>query len=167
VDKTVSVYGLGIGDTGRDRQALRRFERLAEWLTNPGRWLPADVEVSSYEPERYRGVFVEEDPEGSDLQRWPWTDLMPSDLRKFPAAAAISQADLTADQVSLVASVPNGGASGIGIASPDGQAAWRLSLRPLLPDDASLPAVEPTAPVTPSPAPEDPTHDDYAYEDSA
>ena len=63
---------------------------------------------------------------------------------------AISQADLTPEQVALLTD-PNGGAYGFGIASPDGQSAWRLSVRPMLPDEAPLPPSAPAvAPASPS-----------------
>jgi hypothetical protein len=173
VVKTVSAYGLGFGNEGRDRGMLRRLERLPEHLADPTAWLPADAAVAEHSPMRYRGIFVEDDPEDPDLVPWPWTDLSPADLQPLEDAVAFSQADLTPDQVALVTDVPNGGATGIAIASPDGQAAWRLSFRPLLPDQPPLPATEDDEA---SPAPQ-PTirprvtgadiQDRYAYVDSA
>jgi hypothetical protein len=156
VARTVSIYGLGFGE-GRARRALRRFERLATRLSGPRGWLPADVAVSDYRPERYRGVFLEEDPESADLVPWPWDDLSPADLRPFEDAHAYSQADLTPEQVARVIDAADGGQTAIAIASPDGQLAWRLFLRPSLPDDALLPpVVEPAASATPAaqPSPE-------------
>jgi hypothetical protein len=172
VDKTVSVYGLGFGEEGPDRQTLRRLARLSAHLLDPSRWAPAHTSIDEYEPERYRGIFVEDDPEGPDLTAWPWSDLTPSDLQPLGDAVAFSQADLTPEQVALLAQVPNGGAYGIAIASPDGQAAWRLSIRPLLPDEDLLPAPAPSpsagpaAPIAPHPD-DQYTTDDYAYEVSA
>jgi hypothetical protein len=168
VAKTVSVYGLGIAE-GRDRRELRRFERLASSLTDPQAWLPADVTVSDYLPERYRGVFLEEDPETTGLVPWPWEDLSPADLQPLDDAVAYSQADLTTGQVALVIDAAGGGRSAIAFASPDGQLAWRLFLRPLLPDEALLPVVEPAASAVPTaePSPQTATADAYAYEDSA
>ena len=149
VDKTVSVYGLGFGD-GPQRRALRKLERLGVRLTDPRTWLPADVTVSEYQPELYRGVFTEDDPEGADVMPWPWTDLSPADLQPLEDAVAYSQVDLRPDQVAVVTDMLDGSASGVAIASPDGQAAWRLSVRPLLPDEAPLPAA---APASPAPGP--------------
>lgn len=149
VDKTVSVYGLGFGD-GQQRPAMRRFERLAARLTDPRTWLSANVTVSEYQPELYRGVFTEDDPEGTGLMPWPWTDLSPADLQPLEDAVAYSQVDLRPDQVTDVADILDGSASAVAIASPDGQAAWRLSVRPLLPDEAPLPAA---APASPAPSP--------------
>jgi hypothetical protein len=163
VDKTVSAYGLGFGDEGRDRRMLRRLERLAELLADPRSWLPTDAAVADHTPARYRGIFVEDDPEGPDLVPWPWTDLLPTDLQPLGDAVAFSHADLTPDQVALVTDVPNGGAVGIAIASPDGQAAWRLSLRPLLPDEATLPAADPGAAPAPPPTAAPPATDDDYY----
>ena len=105
---------------------------------------------------------------------WPWTDLSPADLQPLEDAVAYSQVDLRPDQVAVVADMPDGSASGIAIASPDGQAAWRLSVRPLLPDEAPLPPPHPLRPLpsaTTLPTPVDartttPT-DAYAYVDSA
>ena len=161
IDKTVSVYGLGFGDEGPDREAIRRFETLAASLADPDAWLPDGAAVTDFEPLVYRGVFTEDDPEGPELVPWPWDDLTPADLQPVEDATAISQADLTPEQVALVTEVPNGGAFGIAIASPDGQAAWRLSIRPLLPDDAS-PAAAPTASATPAPLPAA-SEDEYDY----
>jgi hypothetical protein len=162
-EKTVSIYGLGFGDEGPDRDALRSFEALAADLSDPGAFLPEGTDAVAYEPHQYRGVFTEDDPAGPDLVPWPWDDLAPDDLQPVEDATAISQADLTPGEVALVTDVPNGGAFGIAIASPDGQAAWRLSIRPLLPDDASLTA-EPApsaAPTSPPPSSED--EYDYGY----
>ena len=69
---------------------------------------------------------------------WPWTDLSPADLQPLEDAVAYSQVDLRPDQVAVVTDMLDGSASGIAIASPDGQAAWRFSVRPLLPDEAPL-----------------------------
>ena len=150
--KSVSVYGLGFSDEGPDRDALGRFLRLAKSLTAPDRWLPRDAEVTDYEPLLYRGVFIEDDPEGPGLLPWPWEDLTPADLIPNEDAAAISQADLTAGQAARVAEVPNGGAFDIAIAAPDGGAAWRLGLRPLLPDESPLEPAGAGATATATPA---------------
>jgi hypothetical protein len=163
VAKTVSVYGLGFSEEGPDREALATFLDLAELLTDPGAWLPDRAEVNAYEPPFYRGVFTEDDPDGPGLLPWPWDDLTPADLIPHPDASAISQADLTTDQVARVAEVPNGGAFDIAIASPDGMAAWRLALRPMLPDEVAL---EPTAPLetsTPGTGPATEDEDDSGY----
>jgi hypothetical protein len=58
-----------------------------------------------------------------------------------------------------VADVPNGGAFDIAIAAPDGMAAWRLALRPMLPDEVALESV--SAVPTAAPAADD--EDDYGY----
>jgi hypothetical protein len=150
--KSVSVYGLGFSDEGPDRDALGRFLRLAKSLTDPDRWLPRDAEVTDYEPLLYRGVFIEDDPAGPDLLPWPWEDLTPADLIRNEDATAISQADLTAEQAARVAEVPNGGAFDIAIAAPDGAAAWRLGLRPLLPDERPLAPAAAGSTATPTPA---------------
>jgi hypothetical protein len=170
VDKTVSIYGLGFGD-GPRRRSLRGFERLAARLSDPRTWLPADVSVSEYEPALYRGIFTEDDPEGTEVMPWPWTDLSPADLQPVGDAVAYSQVDLRPEQVAVVADQAGGSASGIAISSPDGLAAWRLSVRPLLPDEVPLPAA---APASPAPSPSaatsptsDAASDAYAYADSA
>jgi hypothetical protein len=165
VDKTVSVYGLGVGD-GPQRRALRRFERLGARLTDPRTWLPAGVSVTEYQPELYRGVFAEDDPEGTGVMPWPWTDLSPADLQPVADAVAYSQVDLRPDQVALVTDMLDESATATAIASPDGQAAWRFSVRPLLPDEARLPAAAPASPApirsaTASPTPVE--ADDDAY----
>jgi hypothetical protein len=108
--------------------------------------------VTDYEPLLYRGVFIEDDPAGPDLLPWPWEDLTPADLIRNEDATAISQADLTAEQAARVAEVPNGGAFDIAIAAPDGAAAWRLGLRPLLPDERPLAPAAAGSTATPTPA---------------
>ena len=162
VDKTVSAYALGLDVRGPDRAAYRRFLRLAELLADFDAWLPADAEVSVFEPSAYRGVFVDDDPELPDAVPWPWTDLAPTDLLPLPDAPAVLQADLTPAQVALVSDVPTGGASGLTLKAPDGSAAWRLSIRPLLPDEPLLLDVAPgtadAGPVETAPS------DGHAYE---
>jgi hypothetical protein len=119
--------------------------------------------VTDFVPPLYRGIFTEDDPEGPDLVPWPWEDLTPADLQPVEDATAISQADLTPEQVALVTEVPNGGAFGIPVAAPDGESAWRLAVRPILPEERLL-AATPTASATPAPAPPaTEVEDDYGY----
>jgi hypothetical protein len=160
VSKTVSVYGLGFSDEGPDREALAVFLELAELLAGPDAWLPEGADVTTFAPLLYRGVFTEDDPLGPDLIPWPWEDLTPADLTPHAEATSISQADLTPEQVGRLADVPSGGAFDIAISAPDGTAAWRLALRPLLPDEAALlPAQPASTPTATTPADEG----DYGY----
>jgi hypothetical protein len=147
IAKTVSVYGLGFGDAGGDERTLRRLDHLATRLQRPRRWLPAGVPVTRFKPRVYRGVFVEEDPERAGLLAWPWDDLSPDDLHPVQDAPALSQADLTPQQVAILGA---GSVTGSLIASPDGSAAWRLSVRPLLPDEAALDVAAPAGSPAPS-----------------
>lgn len=160
--KTVSVYALGLGVEGPDRRAYRRFHRLADVLADFDARLPSDAVVTTFEPATYRAVFVEDDPEQPGLLAWPWTDLGPADLVAVPDAPAILQADLTPEQAALVTAVPSGGTAGIGVLAPDGTAAWRLSVRPLLPDEPMAFMPEP-APPDSQPTEPAPT-DGQAYE---
>ena len=70
---------------------------------------------------------------------WPWSDLSPVDLQPLHDAPAISQADLTPEQVALVTDVPSGGAFDIAVAAPDGQAAWRTGPAPDAPRRSPAP----------------------------
>jgi hypothetical protein len=163
VDKSVSVYALGLDVEGPDRRAYRRFLRLAELLADFDAWLPEDAEVGFFQPAVYRAIFVDDDPEQFDAVPWPWTDLVRADLVPVPDAPAVLEADLTPAQAALVSEVPTGGATGIIVLAPDASAAWRLSVRPLLPDEPMIliPGPEAADDGTGDPSP---TDDQEAYE---
>ena len=142
VRKSVAVHGLGLGAPGPDHEAQEGLAELAGRLADFDRYLPTDAVVSTYQPPAYRAVFNEEDPEASDLIPWPWIDLSPDALGSIPGVPAMRVADLRAEQAALLAELPSGGVSGIGIILVDGRA-YRVSMRPLLPDE-----IEPTQEAT-------------------
>jgi hypothetical protein len=80
IDKTVSVYALGIdGPDIPDSTDRRKLGLLAEVLRA---FDPGEAPASAYQPERYRGV-LQEPWEGLDTESaidWPWPDVMPVDF---------------------------------------------------------------------------------------
>jgi hypothetical protein len=136
LDKTVEVYGLGIeGPDVPDPQIRKAMARLAERLTG---WdLLSSIQVIAYVPERYRAVLTEDPaiPQGGP-RSWPWSTIAPSDFVLDPNGLQVPNRVLTAAEVAETGlSNLEGGAWGISLASPGGGGAYRLTLRPLLPDE--------------------------------
>lgn len=144
VTKSVSVYALGIGpQSGPDAPMYAAFEDLANLLSTfeeqieKGQVLTAEV----YQPETYRVVLTEASLEQPDLVDWPWSGLTLDDFGPFPQNESFRLAGLTPDQMAEVTPVPSGGSFGMAIRSPDGESAFYLQWRPLLPGEPLEPAV--------------------------
>ncbi len=138
LDKSVSVYALGLEDTqSPDFPARQAFQVLAERLSgfdNPA--LGAEI----YRPERYRGVLMKQDvPLGpGEPVAWPWPAIKPTDFASpaDPNVANFPRRVLTAEEVAaLMLADLEGGATGIQLRSPGGKDLYNLSLRPLLPEE--------------------------------
>jgi hypothetical protein len=137
VDKTVSVYALGIdAQPGGDAAIRAAFVSLAERLRDfdHGGQITSDV----YRPERYRGVLVEGGGFGQPARPWPWSDLRPEDFQPSgnPDGPKLPSRVLTPEQAAApgVTGI-EGGVQGIVLEGPAGTA-YSFVLRPLLPDEA-------------------------------
>jgi hypothetical protein len=137
VDKTVSVYALGM-DTqgGADAPARAAFQKLKEKLTDFDQG--GSIDTAVYEPKAFRGVLFDgTGMQAPDVRTWPWKDLKVTDFAndadpnglQFPHrtldAAEVGQLDVKDFQ---------GGFQGLPLAGSDGKL-YTLSLRPLLPGD--------------------------------
>jgi hypothetical protein len=136
VDKTVSVYALGIdGPDVPDATARRAFAVLAEVLRA---FDPGDAAAAPYRAERYRGVLSESYGQATAPIGWPWPSLTPADFSTSagPGGSGYPSYTLSAAQVAALGlDGLEGGAQGIELRDPDGSTVRLLALRPLLPGE--------------------------------
>lgn len=137
VDKTVSVYALGMDTQGGvDAPARAAFQKLRDKLIDFDQG--GSIETAVYEPKAFRGVlFDAAGIQAPDVRTWPWRDLKVTDFTndadpnglQFPHrtldAAHIRELDVKTFQ---------GGFQGLPLAAIDGRL-YTLSVRPLLPDE--------------------------------
>lgn len=144
VQKTVSAYNLSVEAMGPDGAILRRLAELAQLLGSFERQVAAGQVVSAepYQPPSYRAWLTEGFGDGPVVE-WPWEDLDPEDFQTPPDAFA-PLAELSPEQVTLIADEPTGGIMGLLVEGEDGQL-LSLSVRPLLPGEELLPP-KPEAP---------------------
>ena len=138
VDKTVSVYALGM-DTqgGADAPARAAFQKLAAKLADfdQGGTFPTAI----YQPAAYRAVLFEAPGvQAPDIRAWPWPDLKVTDFTPDadPNGLQFPHRTLEPDEVAkLGVKDVQGGFQGMVLTGSDGKL-YTLSLRPLLPGDA-------------------------------
>jgi hypothetical protein len=139
LDKKVDVYALGIEGPDVPDAAIRAaMGRLAEQLR--GMDALSSVEARSYEPQRYRGVLLEDPgiPAGGP-RVWPWTDIQPSDfvIRNDPDGPSAPIRVMTPEEVAATGlDRLEGGASAIFLRGPGDAKVYSLAVRPLLPDES-------------------------------
>jgi len=138
LDKTVSVYALGLDGEGvPDLPARAAFQRLAERLMNIDNDGAFFTDV--YVPEAYRGILIDEGgfADGAPMP-WPFADLTEDDFTVDPTNQNLQFPSrvMTPDEAAELG-IENfeGGLSGISIRSPDGSTTYSFALRPLLPDE--------------------------------
>jgi hypothetical protein len=137
VDKTVSVYALGM-DTqgGADAPARAAFQKLAAKLTDFDQGGTIDTAV--YRPKSFRGIlFDAAGIQAPDVRKWPWKDLKVTDFSNAadPNGLQLPHRTLDAAEVGqLDVKDFQGGFQGLPLAGTDGKL-YTLSLRPLLPDE--------------------------------
>lgn len=138
LDKTVSVYALGIDSSATPDQAIRaRFQQLSDLLS------AFDTQVRTgratgagpYDPPAYRAVLSEAQgvPGDVDVRGWPWDDLTLADFKPRPNDGR-RYAVITLDQARLLGASPQGGLFPVAVRGPDG-VTYTIALRPLLPDE--------------------------------
>jgi hypothetical protein len=137
VDKTVSVYALGM-DTqgGADAPARAAFQKLAQRLTDFDQG--GAFETAVYEPQAYRAVLIEAPGvQAPDVRQWPWPDVNVTDFKPDadPNGFQLPRRTITPAEIQKL-DVKNfqGGFQGLVLKAPDGKL-YTLSVRPLLPDD--------------------------------
>jgi hypothetical protein len=135
-EKVVSVYALfeGVDPTAPDPVDRAGMAQLQTLLTNfETEAAESLTDVGVYEPELYRVTLLEGFGEPtSEPMEWPWDDLTMDDFATGDEPGAIGL--LTAEQVSQIMEVPNGGQFGIWLEDPDGTV-LQAAVRPLLPDE--------------------------------
>jgi hypothetical protein len=139
VDKTVSVYALGM-DTqgGADAPARAAFQKLAERLADFDKG--GTLETAVYQPQAYRGVLFEAPGiQAPDIRKWPWPDLKVTDFKldADPNGLQFPHRTMTAAEVEkLNVKEFQGGFQGLVLTGSDGKL-YTFSLRPLLPGETS------------------------------
>jgi hypothetical protein len=149
LDKHVSVYALGMGDsTSPDAAAYAALSNLGQLLsTFEAQVAKGQVQsVQVYQPSAYRGFLTDTDAGQPDVVAWPWTDLTQADFKADSNDPSVRVAELTPDQVAKVTPVPSGGVYSIPIQTADGTF-HNLALRPMLPGDTLKPADFPPQPL--------------------
>lgn len=140
VEKTVSVYALGIDPQAGSPDAAARagFAKLAQALT--GIEKGGVITATDYEPAAYRGVLIDSGGmQAPDARPWPWDDIEPTDFQPDadPNGLQIPHLTLTSAQVEALGITDYaGGLQNVPLTGSDG-GAYTLSVRPLLPDEAS------------------------------
>lgn len=135
ITKSVAVYALGIDNPQQqDRPERAGFLTLAEALRNFGAQVERGnaTDAGRYEPESYRAILVESQPQG-ELLEWPWDDLTLDDFSADEEFSPLN-AIITKEQALVVHEEPFGGLMGILVEAPDGTP-YSLNLRPLLPEE--------------------------------
>ncbi len=133
VDKTVTVYALGLEAGGQVDPARRAFVRLDERLRGltSGGTLGGPV----WTADRWRGVLTEAGGVG-EARPWPWRDFGPADFRQATDEVPMPHRTLSpADVAVLGLDGIEGGFHGLLLAGPNG-VTYTFGLRPLLPDEA-------------------------------
>ena len=138
VNKTVSVYALGIEDANAtDLVPRRAFRSLADRLRDFDRG--GTIATDVYLPDSFRAVLVERegDPQAKPIA-WPWPDLKMSDFKaniNGVGAQQFPHRTITAvDVLELGLGDLPGGVQGVTLTGPDGKI-YSLILRPLLPHE--------------------------------
>jgi hypothetical protein len=138
LDKTVSVYALGMDDpTSTDLLARAAFQKLAAALSDFDQG--GSIPTQAFTPERYRGILLDGGPGAPNARKWPWAALKPADF-VAPGDPNSFQLPVRVLAVGEVAELGiegvEGGLTGATFIGSDGKF-YAFSLRPLLPDDAS------------------------------
>jgi hypothetical protein len=136
VDKTVSVYALGMEVQDADAPARAAFQKLAQRLTDFDQG--GTFETVVYEPGAYRGILMgAAGVQAPDMRQWPWPDLKVTDFKPDadPNGLQFPHRTMTAEEIAKL-DVKNfqGGFQGLVLTGSDAKP-YTLSLRPLLPDD--------------------------------
>jgi len=137
VDKTVSVYALGLDVQGiPDAPARAAFSKLAQRLTDFDQG--GTLETAEYEPTAYRAVLFEAPGvQAPDVRAWPWPDLKVTDFKPDadPNGLQFPHRTMTAEEIAkLDVTDFQGGFQNLVLTGSDGKL-YTLSVRPLLPDD--------------------------------
>jgi hypothetical protein len=137
VDKTVSVYALGMDVQGdADAPARAAFQRLAQRLTDFDRG--GTLETAEFEPSAYRAVLFEAPGvQAPDVRAWPWPDLKVTDFKPDadPNGLQFPHRTMTAEEIAkLDVEDFQGGFQNLVLTGSDGKL-YTLAVRPLLPDD--------------------------------
>lgn len=141
LDKTVSVYALGMeAEPGPDSTIRKQMAALADRLRAFDLEVAAGraTDVGLYAPDRFRGTLYETGGQPtSNLRKWPWPTFGPDAFLEPPSGQFGLPSKVLSGLEAGLAGVDRiaGGASGIGVLGPDGQTAYELGLRPLLPDE--------------------------------
>ncbi|MFN8621991.1 MAG: hypothetical protein U0869_14770 [Chloroflexota bacterium] len=143
IDKSVSVYALGIGQpSGRDAEMYAAFNDLGTLLSTFEQQVAKGnvISAETYQPETYRVVLSPADLTAQRIIDWPWPDLSVNDFAPMADNPSFLLAGLTPEQLSAITTVPSGGGLGVPVRSPDGSTAYLVQWRPLLPGETVQPA---------------------------
>jgi hypothetical protein len=141
LDKTVSVYALGIeAEPGPDSAIRKQMAALGERLRAFDQEVAAGraTEVGRYAPDRFRATLIESVGAPAQAPRtWPWPTFGPDAFATTGGGFGFPSKVLSGLEAGLVGVEEiAGGASGILVLAPDGRTIYELALRPLLPEEA-------------------------------
>jgi len=135
VDKTVSVYALGMDGSPGDLPARQAFQRLEERLR--GLISGGSLGGVLWQPERWRGTLTEAGGMGGPARAWPWSGVQPTDFVAGPIGqlGSLRHRTLSSAEVEVLGlDGIEGGFHGLLLEGPDGKL-YSFGLRPLLPDE--------------------------------
>jgi hypothetical protein len=137
LDKTVSVYALGLGASAPgDAPARAAFVRLDERL----RSLISSGSLGgpTWKPDRWRGTLTEAGAGAGEARAWPWPAIAPAEFVADPSGEfpMPRRTMSTAEVDALGLEGIEGGFHGLLLEGPDGKI-YTFGLRPLLPDEAA------------------------------
>ncbi len=137
--KTVSVYALGHEDPAvPDLLARKTLAKLRDHLVDIDQG--GTVKTDLYAPERYRAYLLEGQPGAPDQKAWPWPDVKTAEFVSIgdPNAFQMPARVMTAAEIEALGIEPfQGGFIGLPLVGPGDGKFYALSVRPLLPEDAS------------------------------
>ena len=141
LQKTVSVYALGLGDSaqaGPDAAARTAFKRLADRLVGLGSG--GAVTTAQYVPTAYRVTLLESPGVAApDIVAWPWDDVAIDDFKPSgePNGLQFPQLTMTPEQVAELGVTDfEGGYQNLVITGPSNGMTYTVAVRPLLPDES-------------------------------
>jgi hypothetical protein len=130
--KTVSVIGLSPGMHPQDAAIVGALSHLADLLDGFGNAIAGE---QPYVPASYRGILAPIDQAPGPVVDWPWTTFGPIGFTKGPNDVVAKRTLSSADVAALKIPGAEGGFSGLTLQFSG--KLYSLSLRPLLPDEAS------------------------------
>jgi hypothetical protein len=130
--KDVSVVGLSPEMHPQNVAIVTQLSAFAERL---GKFANQVAGEQPYVPAAFRGTLIKVDQPFGPVIEWPWASITPADFKGDPNAFFLTRILSAAEMDELGIDGIAGGLTGVSLRSKD--AVYTLSVRPLLPDEAS------------------------------